>query len=175
MSYQASLGAIREGSKMKVMAAWRMHARGVIDRPRFLHLAESILGHHGAFAAALADQSVALEVSRLEKRLTPSAGVGDRRATYMTALETILDGDGDLMMQMSRLALNAPLQAAQDAYDDAIKASGKGWRRQLEADPCQLCRWWWREGRVWPADHAMPTHPGCECVARPVNQEEEGS
>ncbi|MFV0432531.1 MAG: hypothetical protein ACK5LO_00905 [Leucobacter sp.] len=171
MSYQGTLGRIRDSSKVKIMAAWRMYGQGVIDRPTFLHLAEAILGNHGAYAAALADQSVALEVSRLDRRLASTQGVMPtaKLRSYEAALMTILDGDGDLEMKLQRLALNAPLEAAQTTYDHAIEQAGKGWVRQLEADPCQLCRWWWREGQVWPADHPMPTHPGCECIARPVN------
>lgn len=154
------------------MAAWQMYAKGVIDRPRFLQLSAALLGQSGAQAAAAADMTVSLELSRLDGYLTPTKGVtaARKRVGYMSALETVLDGDGDLDMKLARLALNAPLEAAQVAYDDAVAMSGKGWVRQLDPDPCQLCRWWWREGQVWPADHAMPTHPGCECVARPVNR-----
>lgn len=165
------LGAIRGDSETKITAAWATYAQGHIDRPRFLQLAAAILGQSGAKAATLADLAVATEMTRLRGRIFPSTGVDAaiKRPTYLTALQTVLDGDGDLLMQLGRLALNAPLQAAQTAYGDAIAASGaRGWVRQLEADPCQLCRWWWREGRVWPTDHPMPTHPGCDCVARPV-------
>jgi hypothetical protein len=31
-----------------------------------------------------------------------------------------------------------------------------------------MCRWWHRDGRVWPTSHTMPTHKGCECTQRPV-------
>lgn len=171
MSYQGVVGRIREDTKQKVMAAWSMYGKGYIDRARFEDLAAAILGQAGARAATAADLAVAAEVSRMNMRLAISAGVtnGTKRETYKTSLQTILDGDGDKLMQLSRLSLNSPLADATDAYSAALaSSSAEGYVRQLDADPCQLCRWWWREGRIWPADHAMPYHSGCECVARPV-------
>lgn len=171
MSFQSVVGRIREDTKQKVLAAWQMYGKGVINREQFLQLSAAIMGHSGAKAAAVADHTVALEVSRLDQTVTSTTGVKARRTpdTYLTALATVLEGEGDILMKLERLALNSPLQSAQDAYDDAVKEKGKGWVRQMDADPCQLCRWWWREGQVWPADHPMPTHPGCECVPRLVN------
>lgn len=172
MSYQGAIGNLRIDTQRKVMAAWRMYAKGMINRSQFTQLAAALMGQSNTFAAALADLSMSAELSRLDLQLRGVAGVdaASKRDTYQTALETILGGDGDIAMQLERLSLNVPLEAAQVAYDKAIASSGKGWVRQLEGDPCQLCRWWWREGQVWPADHPMPTHPGCECVARPVNE-----
>jgi len=169
--YQTLVGRIREDTKRKVMAAWRMYGTGQLTRAQFQQLAAAILGQAGAKAAAAADVSVSLELSALNRRLEATAGVLPKRRTYMDALVTILDDtDHDTIMQLERLALNAPLEAAQTAASTAIsQSSASGWVRQMDPDPCQLCRWWWREGRVWPPDHAMPTHPGCECVSRPVN------
>ncbi|MCK3768557.1 hypothetical protein MZK47_02580 [Microbacterium aerolatum] len=172
MSYQGVVGRIREDTKQKVLAAWSMYGKGYIDRDRFEQLASAILGQAGAKAATVADYAVAAEVSKMNSRLSISAGVTNiaKRDTYRTALQTILDGDGDVLMKLERLSLNSPLADATDAYSAALAQSGApGYVRQMDADPCQLCRWWWREGRVWPADHAMPYHSGCECVARPVN------
>jgi len=171
VTYQGVVGRIREDTKRKVMAAWRMYGVGTITRPQFLQLASAILGQAGTSAAAAADLAVSLELTRLNESLAAVAGVTNRKTqrTYMDALETVLDGDGDVPMKLERLSLNAPLESAQAAYGKALAGSGaSGWVRQMDPDPCQLCRWWWREGRVWPSDHLMPTHPGCECVARPV-------
>lgn len=172
MSYQGVVGRIRQDTKDKVMAAWRMYGVGRINRAEFEQLAAAILGQAGAKAATVADLAVSAEVSRMNTQLAMSAGVTNsaKRDTYKTALQTILDGDGDKIMQLERLSLNSPLGDATDAYSAALASSdASGYVRQLDADPCQLCRWWWREGRVWPTNHAMPYHSGCECVARPVN------
>lgn len=72
--------------------------------------------------------------------------------------------------RLDRLGRSETSKAAQDAarevaeHDDRVR----GWVRDLNADACELCTWWWREGRVWPADHVMPRHPGCDCWPRPV-------
>lgn len=171
MTYQGVLGRIREDSKRKVLAAWSLYGKGYIDRPRFEQLAAAILGQAGEQAASTADLAVSFEVTRVNKRLEALQGVdaAKKRETYLDSIRTVLDGDGDVLMQLERLSLNAPLDAAQNAYSAALAgSSAQGWVRQMDADPCQLCRWWWREGRVWPADHAMPHHSGCECVPRVV-------
>ena len=71
---------------------------------------------------------------------------------------------------IARLARAETFTAGQSAYSDGIASSPhtKGWIRGLEPDACQLCRWWWREGRVWPKAHPMPTHKGCTCSPIPV-------
>lgn len=172
MSYQTILGRLRRKTKDKVMAAWVMYGKGQIDRSRFEQLTAAILGQSGAQAAAAADLAVSAELTRLTGRIANVAGVdaSKRRHTYLDSIRTVLDGKvGDIEMKLQRLSLNAPLDAAQDAYSAALsKSSAEGWVRQMDADPCQLCRWWWREGRVWPKDHYMPHHSGCECVPRPV-------
>ncbi|QZY52719.1 hypothetical protein [Leucobacter tenebrionis] len=171
MSYQGVLGRIRQDSKQKIMAAWSLYGKGYIDRAEFMRLSEGVLGMAGASAAAAADMAVAVELTHMNGTLAASKGVTAerKRKTYLDSLATVLDGDGDVIMKLERLSLNAPLEAAQTAYSDAIAVSdASGWVRQLDPDPCQLCRWWWREGRVWPISHPMPTHSGCECVAMPV-------
>ena len=171
MSYQTVLGRIRKDTQRKVMAAWRMYGKGYIDRAEFMRLSEAFLGRGGESAARAADLAVSVELSRLNGRIEASKGVSAarKRVTYVDSLETVLKGRGDVIMKLERLSLNAPLEAAQAAYSEAISMSdATGWVRQMDADPCQLCRYWWREGRVWPIDHPMPAHSGCECVARPV-------
>ena len=87
-----------------------------------------------------------------------------------TAVDTILSGSGDPRMQLSRLGRAELVEAVQDGYTGAIARSKllQGWTRGLEPDACELCTWWAREGRVWPKDHIMPRHKGCECMPEPV-------
>src|SRR5699024_7495195 len=81
------------------------------------------------------------------------------------AVSTALAGDLDAAMQLGRLAGNEPLDAANDAFADGMRRDKrvKGWVRGLDSDPCELCVWWWREGRIWQPDHTMPRHVGCVC------------
>ncbi|WP_145982360.1 hypothetical protein [Rhodococcus sp. MTM3W5.2] len=75
---------------------------------------------------------------------------------------------------VGRLARSEPLESAARAYGQAIASNKrvKGWIRQRSPGSCQLCEWWWRDGRVWPADHRMPTHKGCTCHQKPVLRDE---
>src|SRR5690625_6970662 len=43
-----------------------------------------------------------------------------------------------------------------------------GWTRLLDAEGCELCDWWARDGRVWPKRHPMPRHKGCKCQQLPA-------
>ncbi|ETZ44227.1 hypothetical protein L837_4353 [Mycobacterium avium MAV_061107_1842] len=62
------------------------------------------------------------------------------------------------------------MEAAQNATIDAIQQQPlvEGWTRAMDADPCQLCRWWWREGRIWPKEHPFQSHKGCNCAPKVV-------
>lgn len=73
-----------------------------------------------------------------------------------------------------RLAEAEIRQAAAEAFDAALKESEAviGWTRGLEPEACQLCRWWWREGRVWAPEHPFQTHTGCDCSQIPVTRKE---
>lgn len=82
--------------------------------------------------------------------------------------------DGErVVMRVTRLAKSEVARAAQEATQEAMKHEPLviGWRRQMESDACQLCRWWSREGKVWPVSHRMPTHKGCMCSQEVVVKE----
>lgn len=90
------------------------------------------------------------------------------------AVETILTSrEGDFAMQLAqftRLARNTVIDAAAKGQASEVERNRrvKGWRRELEADACELCQWWARDGRVWQSDHPMPRHKGCLCEQAPV-------
>lgn len=71
---------------------------------------------------------------------------------------------------IARIGRAEPLNTAARSYSGQLAESPlvEGWVRNMDADPCQLCQWWWREGRIWPKDHPFQTHHGCACVPRPV-------
>ena len=76
----------------------------------------------------------------------------------------------DAAMRLERLARAEPFEAAQQATTEAMQRHNlvEGWTRQMDANPCQLCKWWWREGRVWPKVHPFQRHKGCNCQPRVV-------
>lgn len=73
-------------------------------------------------------------------------------------------------MRLERLARSEPLETAQQAAVAAIAEQPltQGWTRGMDADPCQLCVWWWREGRIWPKAHPFQSHKGCNCQPKVV-------
>jgi hypothetical protein len=72
--------------------------------------------------------------------------------------------------RLERLARAETFNAAQQGTHDAMQRQEgvEGWVRSMDADPCQLCRWWWREGKVWPKVHPFQRHKGCNCQPRVV-------
>lgn len=129
-----------------------------------------------------ADQAAALGVSELVQQMA-AAGVPPSRlpsvadvtaytslANAETAAATVVAGPREqVATRLDRLARGAVARGAQDARESALQRSElvQGWTRGIDSTSCQLCVWWWREGRVWPKDHHMPRHPGCTCVQVP--------
>ncbi|AWG51484.1 hypothetical protein DDT48_20160 [Mycobacteroides abscessus] len=98
------------------------------------------------------------------------AGVSDDRANHLPDAGQMADQTNAPDMRLQRMARGEVFEAAQRATHDAMQKQPlvEGWVRHMDADPCQLCRWWWREGRIWPKSHRMPTHKGCNCQPRIV-------
>lgn len=94
----------------------------------------------------------------------------DEPASDVPAEADSLQPPPDTQMRIERLARSEPLEAAQSATIEAMQRQPlvEGWTRQMDADPCQLCRWWWREGRIWPKEHPFQSHKGCNCTPKVV-------
>lgn len=101
--------------------------------------------------------------------LTAPADDPDRLTKAASTLAALEDVTPE---RWERLARSEPLEAAARAYSDGVRRSPHvtGWTRGLSANACQLCRWWSRDGKVWPDDHPMPTHKGCTCNPAPVTR-----
>lgn len=176
MSYQRNLERLRESTDRDVMQAWRAYGLGRITRAQFVQLASAIILTANGRASALADLTIATELTRLSGSIQAPTGAlpsGYDQGVFAEGVSTLLEASEageDITACLSRLALNAPLDAATDVYGQGVAGSRivEGWVRQMDADPCQLCRWWWREGRVWPKDYRIPRHKGCGCIQRPV-------
>jgi hypothetical protein len=101
-------------------------------------------------------------------------------AKALTDLETVAENSAPVQdaepanaeMRLSRLTHAEVFSTAQKGAVDAMTAQPlvEGWVRQFEStDPCELCLWIWREGRVWPKNHPFQImHPGDKCVPRVV-------
>lgn len=178
MSFQSDLVALAK--RTGAMATQLLETPGLSDTAR-AELSALLIAQANAEAYALAELSLelletVLEVEQVLERVSVSP-VGARRyleeqetGKILQAVTTALSDPDSAGMRLERLARSEVLRAGQDGLDDTIATMehAVGWERELEPDGCELCRWWWRDGRVWPQDYKMPTHPGCACTKRPV-------
>lgn len=176
MSYQSTVATIRNSTDKQVLEAWRQYGLGRITQPQFVQLAAAIIARANGAAVAVADLALSAELLRVTGAthspvgMLPLAYDQPRLEKGVTSLLADAKAGGDITDRLTRFARTEPLTAANDAYSRAVSTSAPvtGWVRQMDGDPCQLCRWWWREGRVWPSSYAMPHHKGCDCTQRIV-------
>lgn len=173
---EEALGRISAQQVQKVSAAFAAFDDGDLTEAEFTAVVVNVVGLGnrrgyilGAAVARALIEAEAQVAELVDMPRTPGV-VRPEEDRLAQAVATILASDQDTLMQLQRLADNEPKQAAADGSGDVIKGSRrvKGWTRSLDSGACQLCRWWWREGRVWQADHPMPRHPGCTCSQKPV-------
>lgn len=91
------------------------------------------------------------------------------------AVDTVMQGEtAQRAARLQVLAQSETSEAGAWAMGEALRADTRviGWTRVLDGKACQLCRWWWRDGRVWPKNHRMPRHKGCRCGQSPVTREQ---
>ena len=149
--YQLALLALASDSEAAAITLWtQLDELG--DNAFAASLATSVAVHN-ARAAALAETAFAAEATVATRTAVPVLGlpVVDDLDRLTKAATTVLDTAraSDVPEKIvGRLARAEPLNTAAKTYSDAIRESTltEGWTRQMDADPCQLCRWWWREG-----------------------------
>lgn len=176
MSYQDEATELADTVAEGVLAALAAHVAGQISADVLVSVVAAYLAAGTNGAAALGDVALAAAVTVATG--TPAGPLGITRPAddperLARAARTILadlkpDDEASLsraQMRYQRLVEAEIRQAVADAYDEAVSTSKAvtGWRRGLEPDACQLCRWWARDGRVWPADYPIQRHPGCDC------------
>ena len=177
MTYEMTLRKLSERSKDLLLKAWSAVERGDLPKAVFSNIAAEIVAIANERGRAAAEIALNGYLIAAVGAVTPPvvvAAVVDDRARLEKAFATILDSDQDIIMQLERIGVVEPLEAAADRMSEGIRSDGrvKGWVREMDSGACQLCRWWWREGREWPAAHPMPTHKGCVCTQLPVTRDE---
>lgn len=189
MSYSEQLDALGESVADQVQQLHEQHEAGELDRDTFVELALVLVLLGMAQAAALSELSLTAQLA--------AAGVADpfprvvirpdpagREARARAALHEALSAPPEQRTERLRMeSRSETLRSGSESYSGAVSSRSDeiaGWTRGLNVDACQLCRWWHREGRVWPSDHPMPQHKGCLCApvvkmggrpARPVATE----
>lgn len=169
------LGALADTTARQVLDLLEQLHAGIIRPDQLPELVAVLVKLGGDQAAALAVTELVRDLVAAAPRATvPSmAGVTShvQAAAVERAVGTVMAGaEHTRRGRLEQLARGAVARAAQDARGDVVRSSPlvEGWTRGLDSTACQLCVWWWREGRVWPKSHHMPRHPGCTCVQVPV-------
>lgn len=177
--HQKSTEALAAATASQALAVYSAYQAGRLTRDQAVSLIASVVNTANAAAVSLADAGLSVQIEHATGLPAPTTGITptDDAERLHKAVDTILDEEqpnrelpDNSQMRVERLARSEPLEAAQSATIDAIQQQTlvEGWTRQMDADPCQLCRWWWREGRIWPKEHPFQSHKGCNCTPKVV-------
>jgi hypothetical protein len=190
--YQQQTDALATTSAAQVAAVYAALQAGQITAAEAEQLIAAVINAANATASTLADAYVSAQIEQATGVPTPTVGLPpvDDTDRLTLAAKTILDDlhheiehpSEDVQpadtpdptrkagLRFERLAHSEPLETAQHFSIEVMNAQPlvEGWTRQMDADPCQLCVWWWREGRIWPKDHPFQSHKGCNCQPKVV-------
>lgn len=170
--FQASTAALAATTQQEVLAVYAAYTAGQISMEDAMLIISGIINRATAVAVTLGDLWLTAQIEELTGVATRAVGVlpTDDSGRLITAVHTVLTEQADAEMRLSRLARSESLEAAQNGIHEAMQSEQlvEGWTRQMDADPCQLCTWWWREGRIWPKEHPFQRHKGCNCQPRIV-------
>ena len=192
-AFQAQTQATAVAAQSEVASIWAAVIAGQISRELAAPLIAGVINRANAVAVTLGDMFLSLQIEAATGVPTPVTGIAPRDDSprLLKAVSTILDDigedeppddgedepdggeepdDDEALTRFDRLARSEPLETAQQAVHDAMQSQPlvEGWTRQMDDDPCQLCQWWSREGRVWPKAHPFQRHVWCNCQAKIV-------
>jgi hypothetical protein len=171
--YQETLLALAAESESAALELW--WRVGELGDELFRAALTAILATYNQRAISLAVTAFSLQASAATGVAVPTElpALVDDAPRLTKAANTVLDVARASNVPddiIARLGRAEPLNTAARTYSGQLAESPlvEGWVRNMDADPCQLCKWWWREGRIWPKQHPFQTHTGCACVPRPV-------
>ncbi|TSE00663.1 hypothetical protein FOS14_06435 [Skermania sp. ID1734] len=176
MSYRDTLVQLADDTERQALTIYSRFLAGELSRDETVAYLAAVIARGNAQAVTLADLALASELMVQLGEAVPVTGTvlpsGDTDRLTRAASTVLVVAETSPVPDaiVSRLARSEPLETAAKAYSQGMSESKlvRGWVRQKSANACQLCQWWWRDGRVWPASHPMPTHKGCTCTPKPV-------
>lgn len=172
MSFETTISEIVKKATGRAAKLVTMYEAGDIGLQLFLDSMGQLVDQARAQGSAKAVQILRAYVeSALDTPVVISPSIPPADFQRLTqALTTILGSDKDTLMQIERLIRGETTKAAQDAYGDSMKniPEVEGWVRGLDSGACELCHWWWREGRVFHPSTPMQRHTGCLCHQVPT-------
>ena len=158
-----------------VLSTYKLYEAGLIDSETFVDVASELLQHINERSAVFGHTSYAQvrailldTAAELPATVTPTASTSS--GGLAQSLQTILEGEPEQIAgRLERLGYVLPIESTHSGYESALQADGmvEGWQRGLNDDACQLCRWWSRDGRIWPKVQPFQTHRGCKCQQVP--------
>lgn len=181
-AYEARIRALGESVAGMLEALWARHESGAIDRAEFVALGAIIVAAANGQAAGLARLSVAAFVAVETGAPLPLVTTDPPEWRTDTdrlgrALETVAAAEAATIPgRLRRLGKAEPADTAAATREDVISSWDtepgiEGWTRQLESDPCDLCRWWAEESGKFPPNARMARHTGCVCTQQPIISE----
>ena len=172
MSFETTITGIVQKATGRAAKLVTMFEAGDIGLQLFLDSMGQLVDQARAQGSAKAVQILRAYVeSALDTPVVISPSIPPADFQRLTqALTTILGSDQDTLMQIERLIRGETTQAAQDAYGGTMQSipEVEGWVRGLDSGACELCHWWWREGRVFHPSTPMQRHTGCLCHQVPT-------
>ena len=178
LRFEDMLEQLRDQGRRSVLNTWRLYEDGLIDYDTFIDVASTLLAHiaeRGAAYGRLSYHQIIATMTGGEIGATSSNVGVIREMTTPTgvgrALDTIAKGEPErILTRLARLGSIVPIEETQAGYAEELQADPKieGWIRGLNDTACELCEFWYWDGRIWPKDHPMPTHKGCMCQQIPA-------
>ncbi|WP_204806455.1 hypothetical protein [Mycobacterium riyadhense] len=189
--YQLQTEALAARTAARVAEVYAAMQAGHISTEEAEELIAALVNAANAAAFTFADAYVSLQIEKATTLPATATGITpvDDYDRLLKAAHTILDGLLNMLkahltaddeqhsepvqtagMRLGRLARSEPLETGQKASVAAMTEQPlvEGWTRQMDDDPCQLCVWWSRDGRIWPKAHPFQSHKGCNCQPKIV-------
>lgn len=169
MSYSEQLDTLADTVGRQLVALWEQHDAGELEQDEYVELASVLVLLGAAQAARLAELSLAAQLAAAGVP-NPLPAVVELPAAREPAIRKALTDaltSPDVTDRLYMAGRSEPIAAAHEAWESALpKRSGvvTGYTRGLNIGACELCTWWHRNGRKWPAGHPMPSHKGCLCA-----------
>jgi hypothetical protein len=170
--YRDTLAGLVDDAEARTGRVYDRYADGTVGRDGFVAATTATLLAAEDRAAAVSDLALADHLQVPALGLVVAAA--DRAATgkAVATLTVRLTETPNPRARALRLARGRTTGAAGKYFDIGLATHPKvaGYRRGLSSLPCQLCRWLYRGGFVYPAGQPMYRHPGCMCVPLPVTR-----